>query len=98
MNNKIENRPLEIIKKIGVFNLSDNQGSCCCLSFYICGINVYCHCWRSNCSDGCKFSGIHISQHWDCNWNLQEIGEEIHRQIIEIWPNTEFEIKYESYK
>lgn len=97
MSNKIENRPLEIIKKIGIFNLSDNEGSCCCLSFYICGVNIYCHCHR--CGNCCKYSGIHC---WsnnieDNNWNLQEIAEEVHRQIIEIWPNIEFEIKYEPY-
>ena len=97
MNNKIENRPLEIIKKIGIFNLSDYQGSCCCLSCYICGINIHCHCHR--CGNCCSYSGIHI-WHNDKEiniWNLQEIAEEVHRQIIELWSNTEFEIKYEPY-
>lgn len=94
MNDKKENRPLEIIKKIGIFNLSDYEGSCCCLSFCICGVKCDLHCWRSNCNEGCEFSGIHISQHCDFNWNLQEIAEEIYEQITKIWSNTDWSIKY----
>lgn len=96
MNDKKENRPLEIIKKIGVFNLSNYDGRCCCLSFCICGINIHCHCHR--CGNCCSHSGIHVwSSNEDNKWNKQEIAEEIYKQIIEIWSNTEFEIKYEPY-
>lgn len=87
---------LQIIKKIGIFELWDGQGGCPCGKCYIKGITIHCHCWRTRhleCS--CRFSGIHLKKDEDCNYSNQElktIGAEIKKQVEEIWFNTEWEV------
>ncbi len=86
--------PLKIIKEIGILSLWDGDGSCPCGRFYITGINIHIHCWRTSSNCDCKYSGIHISQHYDFNYSndyLLEIGKCIKNQL-EHW-DTEFEIK-----
>lgn len=86
--------PLDIIKKHGIDNLGDSDGSCPCTHFRIGGINVEIHCWRvGNC---CEFSGVHV---WRDDGRktkmLEDIAEEVLLQIIDVWGNTtEFEVVY----
>jgi hypothetical protein len=93
MGNK---NPLETIKQVGIYKLWDNtDGACPCGSFKIAGIQVKIHCWRSGGGCGCPYSGVHIRQHWDCNYNLTEIGQEIIRQLQDVWGNTDWNLVIE---
>lgn len=90
--------PLELIKKVGIFELFTPADGCPCFQCEIKGVKIWTHCWRPSCNV-CKYSGIHIAQHWDCDWDLKEIGEEVKRQVEEIWGSTtEFELVYDKYE
>ena len=88
------NEVLEIIKEIGVFRLSDSEGSCPCGAFEICGVRVEYHCWRVSCRE-CKYSGIHVFKvNPESTFDLQQVAEEVYNQITEIWNNTDWNISY----
>lgn len=87
------NRPLEIIKSIGVLELSNDDGHCSCGKFEICGVKIDYHDCGAECND-CKYSGIHVTQDENCNFDLQQIAEEVYSQITKICNNIDWNISY----
>ena len=52
------------------------DGGCPCGLIHGEGFEVEVHCWRSGCSHGCQYSGIHVSGSLD-EGTLRKIGEHI---------------------
>ena len=84
-----------LVKEHGILALSDCEGCCPCGHFYCRGINIDFHCWRGGC-DKCKYSGIHIKQHYDFNYSkedLNKLSQLCLEQIKEVWgTTTEFDL------
>lgn len=92
----------KLIKKNNILSLSDCQGSCPCGTFQTRGIVFSFHCWRTridNCN--CKYSGLHISQHYDFNYkknDLLKLGKLCLSQLREIWGTTDWKLVIENKK
>ncbi len=85
-----------LIKEKGIIPLSDCQGSCPCGHFYIRGIDISFHCWRSGDGCDCEFSGIHLRPRYDFNYSTEDLvklGKLCVESISEVWNNTDWEYK-----
>ena len=88
----------DLIKEKGILSLSDCQGSCPCGKLYIRGINIEFHCWRSSCDKDCRYSGLHIRQHYDFNYSradLEKLGNLCLESIKDVWFNTDWDLVIE---
>lgn len=97
---------IAIVKDKGYTKVSTYEGACFCAEFTWYDVHVRTHCQRV--CDSCKVDGIHI---WLFDGSLavmefmeplkpllQELGEEIRRQLDEIWGEGETEIRFEPYR
>lgn len=93
---------LKFLDSNNILALSDCEGFCPCGHAYIFGLHIDFHCWRCPCNKTCKFSGLHISNHWDFNYSqedLERIGAKLLEQIEEVWgTTTDFELIIEKYQ
>lgn len=89
---------LEFLATHSVLRLSDSDGSCPCGELYIRGLRIDFHCWRSSRGCDCKYSGLHLTQSGDFNYDLKVIGEKILEELGDTWNNTEWKVSFESRK